>query len=338
MTRTNYLPAFSYPVDAIVLAGTHRDPKRSVMGKNKAFLEIDGRPLIQHVIDALLGARSISAIYVVGPVDQMTAALGGVPGDVQLVPQEGNMLANCWAGVHASQRRRAPESEQAATMRPYLILSSDLPLISPASLDDFVARCADEDQASNPYGLMTGIVDEAGVQPFFPDGAKPGIARPFVHLEFARVRLANIYIVRPKILAHEEFLQTGFGYRKAVDWKNVVGLAFSILSQKGGLTAAWLTMRLQATLLAARKGGRLYRWLRRGNTRERIERSTSTVLGGPVRLVITPFGGLSLDVDDEADFRVLDSRFADWIAIHDATESRYPLTQMLDRPVQDTGN
>ncbi|MFQ5547627.1 MAG: nucleotidyltransferase family protein [Woeseia sp.] len=338
MSGKDYLPSFSHPVDAIVLAGTDRDPKRSVMGKNKAFLEIDRRPLIRHVVEALLGAHSVSGIYAVGPVDEMTKALDGLPDDVQLVPQQGNMLANCWAGVHASQRRRAPETEEALTLRPYLILSSDLPLISPVSLDDFVARCADEDRATGPYGLMAGVVDEAGVDPFCPESDKPGIARPFVQLEFARVRLANIYVARPQLLAHSGFLQTGFGYRKAVDWKNVVGLAFSILSQKGGLTAAWLTIRLQATLLAARKGGRLYDWLRRGNTRERVERSTSTVLGGPLRLIVTPFGGLSLDVDDEDDFEVLDARYADWIAIHNATASRYPVARAPDQPVHGTGN
>ncbi|MGA9575296.1 MAG: hypothetical protein WBS20_15255, partial [Lysobacterales bacterium] len=50
-------------------------------------------------------------------------------------------------------------------------------------------------------------------------------------------------------------------------------------------------------------------------TRERVEKSVSEVLGGPVRIVITPYGGLSLDVDDEEDFRVLDARHGDWSAI-----------------------
>lgn len=338
MTNKNSLPFFSYPVDAIVLAGTHRDPKRSIMGRNKAFLKIDGRPLLRHVVDALLGAQSIARIFVVGPVNEMRDALDGVPDAVQVVPQEGHMLANCWAGVHASERLRAPESDEAAVLRPYLIISSDLPLISPESLDDFVARCADDDRASDePYGLMVGLIDKPGVAPFGPGGDKPGIIRPFVHLEFAQVRLANIYVARPQILTHQEFLQTGFNFRKAIDWRNVVGLAFSILSQKGGLTAAWRTLRLQATLMSSRRGGRLYRWLRRGNTRERMEASCGSVLGCPLRLVITPFGGLSLDVDDEDDFEVLSARYRDWMAIHESVESEYPLTQTPAEAVRHTG-
>jgi GTP:adenosylcobinamide-phosphate guanylyltransferase len=331
MTSKNTPPSFSHPLDAIVLAGTHRNPKRTIMGQNKAFLTVDGRPLLRHVVEALLGTQSISRIFAVGPVDEMTVALDGVSGQVQLVPQEGNVLTNCWAGIHASDKQRASGNDETARMRPFLIISSDLPLVSSASLDDFVARCADEDLAAEkPYGLMVGVADEPGVAPYYPDGDKPGIVRPFVELEFARVRLANIYVARPWQLTHQEFLQTGFDHRKAVKWRNVVSLAFSFLTQEGGLRSAWLTMRLQATLLAARRGGRLYRLLRRGNTRERVEAASSTVLGGPLRFVVTPFGSLSLDVDDEADFQVFNARYHDWMAINESVRSVYQVNQSGD--------
>lgn len=329
MTRKTELPHFSEPVDAIVLAGTHSNPARMILGQNKAFLKIDGKPLVRHVVDALIGTRSIADIFVIGPVAEIRDALQGEPEKVHLVPQEGNMLSNCWAGVHASEAHQARNGLERSTLRPYLIVSSDLPLVSAASLDDFIARCADDDQAADePYGLMVGLADEHGLQPFSEDG----ITRPFVQLEFARVRLANIYVARPWLLTNEAFLQTGFGYRKAMHWKNVMGLAYSFLSQDGGLRAAWMTLRLQATLIAARRGGRLYHRLRRWNTRERVESRTSTVLGGSVRLIVTPFGGLSVDVDDEYDFRMLTARYDEWMAVHDSVRSEYPVGPAADRP------
>ncbi len=326
----DYLPSFSHQIDAIVLAGTHRDPTRSIQGQNKAFLNIDGRPLLRHVLDALLGAQSIAEIFVVGQVEQMSNALQNVPAKVHLAQQEGNMLTNCWAGVHASEERRSTDGGERDPMRPFMVISSDVPLISSLSLDDFVARCADDDQASDkPYGLMVGLADEAGLAPFGTDG----IVRPFVQLEFARIRLANIYIARPWQLTNQEILQTGFGFRKAIHWRNVVGLAFNFLSQNGGWQAAWMTLRLQATLLASRRGGRLYHRLRRWNTRERVEARTSNVLGGPLRLVVTPFGGLSMDVDDEADFRILTARYDEWMTVHNAVKSEYPLARSaVDEP------
>ena len=325
MTKKDFLPAFSHPLDAIVLAGS--DPKHSIKGQNNAFLNINGRPLLQHVVDALLGAQSIADIFAVGPVNQMSKALPNAPQKVHLIEQKGNMLTNCWAGVNASESRHTTENDQAALARPFLIISSDLPLISSISLDDFIARCANEDQVSeNSYGLMVGLAEESGLTSFYPDGDKPGIVRPFVELNFARVRLANIYVVRPRQLKHQDFLQTGFNYRKAIDWRNVVSLAFNLLSQKDGLKAAWLTLCLQATLLMSHRGGRLYHFLRQRNSRERIEGYTSTILGSPLRLVVTPFGGLSLDVDDEDDFRKLCARYNDWMAVHQAVKSEYQLS------------
>jgi hypothetical protein len=121
-------------------------------------------------------------------------------------------------------------------------------------------------------------------------------------------------------LSHQEFLQTGFSYRKAKDWRNVLSLVWSFFRQAGGWKAAWLTLRLQATLMASRHQGSLYQRLRRGNTPERVERATGTVLGGSIRIVITPYGGLSLDVDEEEDYRILDQHYADWSAIGSAPE------------------
>ena len=55
------------------------------------------------------------------------------------------------------------------------------------------------------------------------------------------------------------------------------------------------------------------------NTRERVEKSVGAVLGGTIRIVTTPYGGLSLDVDDEEDYALLDERHHEWIATHHAT-------------------
>jgi hypothetical protein len=67
--------------------------------------------------------------------------------------------------------------------------------------------------------------------------------------------------------------------------------------------------------MASKKRGRLYDWLRARNKPEDAEKSCGDVLGGPIKMVITPFGGLSLDVDNEEDYRVLNRRYADWSRI-----------------------
>jgi GTP:adenosylcobinamide-phosphate guanylyltransferase len=307
---------YPFLLDAIVLAGTHQNPKRLIAGRNKAFLKVGGQVLLRFVVNALMEAESIDQIFVVGPVDELLEELAGSPPRVHVIAQRGKMLTNCWAGIEASEDRHRYDPAMPVKDRPMLVISCDLPLVTARSIDDFVARCAREDDASEkPYAMFAGVVDEAGVKPFHPTKDKQGIKRPFVELEFGRLRLANIYVGRPRHLSHQEFLQTGFSYRKAKDWRNVVALTFSFFKSHGGWQAAWLTMRVQITLMLSKGKGSWYRRLKKGNTRERVEKSISQVLGGPIKVVVTPYGGLSLDVDDHEDFRILDACYEEWAAI-----------------------
>ncbi len=318
--------AYAHPVDAIVLAGTHQNPRRLINGQNKAFLEIDGRPLVRHVVDALQAARHIGQVFVVGPRDDLEQAIDGRPG-VHCVEQEGKMLSNSWAGIRAAEAHYRGLALEEVHQRPLLIISSDLPLISPASVDDFLIRCAETDrQAGIDHAMLTGAAEDDGLRPFYGHDGKPGIERPMVQLRNIELRLSNIYVARPRHLAHSEFLQTSFYLRKAKDWRNVLKLVFSLFRQHGGWEAAWVTVRLQLAAMLKKGRGRLYWKLREGNTVERVEKGVSTVLGGPVRIVVTPFGGLSLDVDDEEDYRVLSERYAEWIRVVGATEEKAALS------------
>jgi len=313
--------AYPFPLDAIVLAGTHQNPKRLIAGRNKAFLEVGGEVLVRYVVRALEAADSIDQIFVVGPADELQETLQGFSPRVRVIAQRGKMLTNCWAGIEASEDYHRVDSPIPVEERPLLIISCDLPLVTARCIDDFVARCAREDNnAVEPFAMLAGVVDEPGVRPFHPTGDKQGIKRPFVELEFGRLRLANVYVGRPRNLSHQEFLQTGFSYRKAIDWRNVVALTFSFFKSHGGWQAAWLTMRVQLTLMLSKRKGRMYRRLKSGNTRERVENSISKVLGGPVKVIVTPFGGLSLDVDDDEDFRILDECYKEWSAITAAVD------------------
>ncbi len=311
--ETIFTTAWPSSLDAIVLAGTDSNPKRMVQGRNKAFLEVGGNVLVRGVVEALLGATSIGLVFVVGPAERLRKALDGLSDEVVIVDQVGKMLANTWAAIHASEARCLSGENGVDPERPLLIISCDLPLISPTAVDDFTARCARaENAAQTRFSLFGGVAEEASLRRYYPVEGRPGIKRPYVHFSQELLRLANIYVARPRKLSHQEFLQTGFSYRKAKDWRNVLLLARSYLGQAGGWKAAWLTLRLQATLMASRRGGGLYRWLRKGNSLERVELAMGAVLGGTVKMIITPYGGFSLDVDDEEDFRVLSQRFDDW--------------------------
>jgi GTP:adenosylcobinamide-phosphate guanylyltransferase len=308
--------AYPFPLDAILLAGTDVNPKRLIQGKNKAFLELGGKSLVRRVVEALVESRSIGQVFVVGPKDPLQDTLAGLPHEVVVVEQQGQMLRNGWAAIHAAEARYFARHGVHDPERPMLFISCDLPLISAAAVDDFVSRCATEDhRGKDKYAILAGVAEENSLKAYYPAGGRDGIERPYVHFSSMRVRLANIYVGRPRKLAHQDFLQTGFSHRKAKDWHNVVLLAWHFLRQPGGIKAAWLTLRYQATLLASRRGGSLYRRLREKNAPELVEQVVGRVLGGRVRIVVTPYGGLSLDVDEDEDYRVLSENFQAWKSI-----------------------
>lgn len=309
--------AYPEPLDAIVLAGTDDNPRRMIQGQNKAFLSIGGTALVRRVVDALLQVESVGHVFVVGPIQRLEAVLGGLSERVRLVDQAGKMIANAWEAIHAIEDRWRRADIGADPQRPILFLSCDLPLISPKAVADFIARCALEDsREAQGHSMLCGVAEEASLKQYYPTGGQVGIRRPYVNLADCRLRLANIYVGRPRTLTNQAFLQVGFEHRKAEKWKNVLYLIWRFLSQHGGLQAAWLAARMQATLVVSKnKDSKIYQRLRRGNTRDRTEKVCSRVLGGSVRIVITPYGGLSLDADNEDDFRVLSERFEDWIKV-----------------------
>jgi len=270
----------------------------------------------------LLQAQEIDQIFVVGPAAELSAEMPGLSARVHIIEQRGKMLTNCWAGIEASEDFRRDDSEIPVADRPLLVTSCDIPLVSPTGVDDFVRRSAQIDERFGfASGMLVGVVDEPALTPFYPNTDQPGIERPCVETANGRLRLANIYVGRPRKLSEHEFLQTGFSHRKAKDWRNVIKLAWSFFRRPHGWQAAWMTARLQLTLMAAKKKGRFYRYMKRGNAENRLEELISGVLGGPVGIVNTPFGGLSLDVDDEEDYQVLNTRFEDWVAITAATKT-----------------
>jgi GTP:adenosylcobinamide-phosphate guanylyltransferase len=324
------LRGFGHALDTVVLAGTHEDPRRLVNGRNKAFLDIAGRPLVRHVVDALEAAQEVDQIFVVGPEQELREALQGCS-NTHCVQQEGRMLSNSWAAIRAIEASRSALPPEQLRQRPILMLSSDLPLISAAAVDDFISRCALADQAAGgAVAMLVGVAEEAGLKPFYGSTQAPGISRPLVQLRDGRMRLANIYVARPREVGHSDFLQTSFNLRKAKDWRNVLKLVFSLFRQHGGWSAARMTCRLQLTAMLAAGEGRWYRKLRAGNTMDRVESGVSGVLGGPVKVVVTPYGGLSLDVDDEEDFRLLSAYYQPWMEVGTAT------TRQLAKAAQGT--
>jgi molybdopterin-guanine dinucleotide biosynthesis protein A len=113
-------------IDAIVLAGGGREAGLPPGLPNKAFIEIAGRPLVGHVVDALRRAQGVGRVAAVGPAELRSV----LPRDVTLVPDAGEIMDNV---------TRAVELLRVSSMT--LAAASDLPLLSAPAIEEFLTIC-----------------------------------------------------------------------------------------------------------------------------------------------------------------------------------------------------
>jgi molybdopterin-guanine dinucleotide biosynthesis protein A len=140
-------------VDALVLSGGAIERERFV-GLSpdivcKAQLPILGRPMVEWVVRGLRSCPRMGRIVVVGPEGIGTPSLRDR--GVTLVPEPGGIAANLRAGLDA-----LPGSQRV------LALSGDLPLLTPAALDDLFTNAPDAD-------LVYPYVERADILRDFPD-------------------------------------------------------------------------------------------------------------------------------------------------------------------------
>jgi hypothetical protein len=302
-------------VDVLVLAGTHTDPSKLIGGRNKAFLPMGEAVCLGHVLDALRRARRVGRVFVVGPVEELTARL---PSDVwgyTPVPQAGRMLDNAWAAYREAESALPPGSSAAERAdRPYLILTSDVPLAVPEAIDDFIERAFSlQESAGERIDFFAGLADEVALAPFYPRPPRRGIRRPYMELRRHRLRLANIYLLRPGRIRNLEILQQGFSARKLTRWRSVLRLISVFLRNPGGIRGVAHVVCLQIAALFEWAG---LRWLVPIPSAlvplPVVERSASMMLGCRFRALVTPYGGLSVDIDDDADYQILQENLTVW--------------------------
>jgi GTP:adenosylcobinamide-phosphate guanylyltransferase len=144
-------------VDAVVLAGGEdRGEIAAETGiLHRPLLEVGGRPIVQRVLAALRGAISVDRVILVAP-EPVQRVVGEEAVDVR-VDAGDSFVDNILNGVEAA----------AATVDSVLIISGDLPLISPAAIDDLVHQ-AEAVRADLTYP----IIPKESCERAFPGGRR----------------------------------------------------------------------------------------------------------------------------------------------------------------------
>jgi len=167
-------------MDAIVTAGGIPGPDDPLysytQGKPKALLEMQGKPMIQWVLDALNDANTIDDIIIIG----LSADSGvGCEKVKEFFPSHGDMLENIRAGV-----AKVMEINPSASHT--IVVSSDIPAITD-EIVDWVVNTALESDDDLYYNLVTRQTMEARY---------PTSNRSFVRLKDVEVCGGDMNVIR----------------------------------------------------------------------------------------------------------------------------------------------
>jgi molybdopterin-guanine dinucleotide biosynthesis protein A len=306
-------------IPAIVAAGDLRAAK-AIYGESKAYLEIDGRPLVRHVVSLLQAVPEVSEVWVVGNLPRLEAALdpdfrATLAKPLHLVPQFRNLYENGWQTFRrllpgAPEDGRDPGPDDAD--RPVLFVPTDIPFATPQEVSEFVRRAL---ATGADYAM--GLVTEEAMAPFYPAApGEPGIRMAYFNLREGRVRQSNLHLLRPARIVNRHYIEEMYEHRYQRQFGNILALAWRLLvSERGGFVLLAYYLLMHAASIADRHGWkRAADGIRGWIPASRIERGVSSLLRASFRLVVTEAGGCAVDVDNERDFEAARQRFAEWSA------------------------
>jgi len=192
-------------MDAIVVAGGTPQPGEYLYeetnGGPKAMLDIAGKPMVQWVLDALGGAKTIDQVVVIGlPADCCDVRCHK---PLSFIPNQADMIENIRTGA-LKVLEFNPQAHH------FLIASSDIPAITPEMVDWEVQTAMETDDDAY-YHVITREVMEGR----FPDSR-----RSYVHLKGMEVCGGDMNIVRAQTVTANEVL-----------WKKIVDSRKNALKQ-----------------------------------------------------------------------------------------------------------
>lgn len=318
--------------DAVIVAGEGANSYR-VLRRHKAFLEIENRFFVTHVLEALRESRSVRHIYVVGPKRALLEHLtrNGVdlnhPKPITVLDQGQTLYENVWNAYKASLPEPVPDSHLENSIykdKAMLVVPCDSPLITAHEIDYFTAH-ADVEH----YDYVLGLTPEKAMRPFYPRRGQPGIRMAYLHLKDDKYRINNLHLVKPAQIGNRHYIQIMYRYRYQRNIKNVIRFGIELF-KKDRYHGYRFYLCLLVCLMAARmKFYRLADWVRQWVPKRHLETWVSQGLRTRFYGLVTPFPGATLDIDNNRDFEVLKLRWHDWKSYLNGLVARYPLPKEL---------
>jgi len=178
-------------VNAVVLAGGKNGPEmRAATGvENRALTPLGDTTMLGCVVAALSAAPPVGRVFVVGPVP--------LSGDYASVTGGETMLDNLMAGLAAAQADGGGM---------VLVSTSDIPFLTPASVEDFVRQAS----ASGADLCFSYVPVELCYAKY------PQMKRTAIKVREGRLTLGNLFLINPRFLiAHQTTITQAYAARKS---------------------------------------------------------------------------------------------------------------------------
>ncbi len=316
--------------DAIVLAGD-RGTSHNIYGENKAFLKLDGIPLIGYVLASLEEANSIDKIYVVGPKYRLEKEIEKVADYIndkkglEICEQRNNLYENSWYGflnTLPDYKEGVPLTNSAYKEykdKAVLFIPADIPLVTAAEIEYFLSRC---DIGKHDY--FSGLTPEKSIRYFYPTKKTPGIKMACFNLKEDKCRINNLHLVKPIMIGNREYIQKMYDYRYQKNFRNIIKLIMEFVKTDTMFKSLWYFGLMHSALILSTIHLDMIAYInRRFLPLSSVERCISEILKTRFTTVETPFGGTALDIDKEEDYDAMKVMFLMWREYQNEMVSKY---------------
>lgn len=242
--------------NALILAGTKKKGPLEIAENvdNKALIMIDSRPMIDYIVDALNNSENIDRILVVGPKKELHPYIGKKVEEI--LNPDNSILENMEIGLNYFN-----------STDNLLLLTSDIPLITPEAIDEFLRICTKR-KACIGYPIIT---KENIIKKY------PETERTYVKMKEGVFCGGNIIFFKPEVFfQNKELIQELFNNRKN-NWKNakILGLKF------------------------------ILKFLFKTLTMEEIEKRVTDILGYNSVAVMVSYPEIMIDLDKLSDLKLI---------------------------------
>jgi GTP:adenosylcobinamide-phosphate guanylyltransferase len=180
--------------NALILAGTKKKGSLEIAENvdNKALIMIEDKPMIAYIVDALNNSENIDKIIVVGPKNELYPYIGK---KVEEILNPGNsILENMERGLNFFNSDDN-----------LLLLTSDIPLITPEAIDEFLNICT-----KRKLCIGYPIITKDNIIKKYPE-----TERTYVKMKEGILCGGNIVFFKPEVFfQNKELIQGLFNNRK----------------------------------------------------------------------------------------------------------------------------